>query len=840
MGVPEPHRFLVFFEFSRSKLSRIGAKTPGQQIAALFRSVSNLINDLRYGVRVLLKSPAATAIAVLALALGIGVNISCFISIDALVLHPLPYPHLERIMAVSETVHTRSDAVAPADFIDFARQNRSFEQVAAYQSWAVNLTGVGNPEPIQGALVSPAFFAVLGSGAALGRTFSAGEAQPAHSGVVVVSQGFWRHQLAASPAVLGESVSLGGRRYTIVGVMQRDFDYPLSTDVWAPLAMTPPEQAQRSVHYLHVLGLLKPHVSASEASAEAELIGRRLARQYPCTNETRGMTVDSLRSLTNGVTSHFVSTLMGSAAFVLLLACANVANLQLVRAASRGKEIAVRAALGASKAQIARQLLCECVLIALLGGVLGLMLASWNLDYVKATIPAQVYMWVAGMRNMRIDFNVIVFSLALSLIAGVLCCAPAVLQLLRQRSRRDLNLALREGGRTTAAGSTRSRLQSTLIVSEIALALVLLVGAGFMIKSFQELLNGYYGYDPRNVLTFDVTLPAAQSTTDAGKVAFYDRALDSLAALPGARVAGLLSYGPAVEHFSIEGRPELRPGELRPELRIVSPGYWDSLRIPRLAGRFLSRNDRSDSLPAVVVSAALARQYWPHADAIGRRIRLGNSEAPWRTIVGISGDTIQDWLTKRPVLAAYVPYTQMPPRAVHFSLRTTNDPMQLASAARAAIHEIDRDLPVYQLKSMERDIFEETSGVRASANTMSLYAVIALLLAATGIFAVISYFVVQRTHDFGVRMALGANARDVLRLTLGRTLQLTALGLAIGLPAAFALMDFMHALLYGIVTLDWITFLACTVILAGAALLASYIPARRASKIDPLVALRQE
>ncbi len=806
-------------------------------------SVSRFLQDLRYGVRVLSKAPATAAVAVLALALGIGVNISCFISVNALVLHPLPFPHLDRIMTIWETVpkvQTERDAVAPANYLDWKQQSRSFEEIGAYEGWDTTLTGTRDPQRVQAARVSPGFFGVLGSRAALGRTFSKEESQPAHSGVVVVSEGFWRQRLAGSRQAIGSAISLGGRSYTVVGVMPDDFDFPLATQVWTPLAMGVEEQHQRSAHDLFLVALLKRNVTVDQARLEAEGIAKRLAQQYPRTNEARGMTVVPLRSLINSVTERFVTTLLGAAFFVLLLACANVGNLQLARAAGREKEIAVRAALGAGRWQIARQLIAESVLLSLAGGAVALLLASWNLDFTKASIPPAAFSYVVGLRTMHIDFTVLLFTFAVSIATGILCCAPALFQLLRRASRANLGVALREGGRTTGGLPARSHLQSILIVSEMALALVLLIGAGFMVKTFDRLLAGYYGYDPRNLLLLQVSLPPTKYSGDASVVGFYDRVLRQLENLPGAQAASLDTESATADRFYIEGRPEPRPGEARPEVKIVGDRYLDSMRIPLDSGRFLSQQDRPQSTPVIVISQSLASHYWPHADPIGHRIKLGSPDAPWLTIVGVTGDVVQDWLSGRPALLAYLPYTQHPPHSAEFTIRTRQDPMQLAKEARSVIRKIDKDLPVYNVKSMERYITEQTHGVRISATTMSTYAAVALLLAATGIFAVISYFVVQRTHDIGVRMALGAGKRDVLTMTLRRTLRLTAAGLALGLPAAFGLMKLMSSLLYGIVKLDWTTFASCAAILAAAALLASYLPARRAAKIDPLVALRQE
>ncbi len=804
--------------------------------------MTDFLQDLRYGTRVLFRSPGTTLVALLALGLGIGVNLTSFTSVNAMILHPLPFPRLERIMTVWETIakaHSERYALAPANFVDWSSQSRSFEQVAAYRSWSANLTGSGEPERVEATLVSPSFFTVLGMNPALGRTFTAQDAQTAQARAVIVSDGFWRRRLAGSPRAIGKSLTLNGEAYTVVGVMPSDFDFPLTNDLWAPLSLPLPAQSDRSDHTLNALALLKPQVSVQQARTEAGQIGARLERQYPRTNDSRGINVVPLRSVINEVTDRFVLILLGSAAFTLLLACANVGNLQLARAVSREKEISIRAALGASRYQIARQLFAESLLIAAGGGLLALLLASWNLAFTKSTIPPEAFVFVTGLRTMHIDAYVVLYTIGISLVTAVFCSLPAIVQLLNQSARADLNDALKEGGRTSGGSIGRNRLQSMLVVYEISMALLLLIGAGFMVKMFNGPLAGYYGYDPKNVLLLRVSLPPTKYKQDAQVIDFYDRLLPQLQSLPGAQVAAVRSYGPT-ENLFIEGRPEPRPGDPQPRVQPVSEGYLSSLQIPLIKGRFLSPRDRPDSARVVVLSQSVAHYYWPDLDPIGRRIKLGNAASPWLTVVGVSGNVVQDWLSGRPSLSAYVPYTQNAPHSAEFVVRAYGDPAGMARGTRSAVRKIDKDLPVYALKSMEREMFEQTSGVRAAATTMSTYAAVALLLAATGIFAVISYFVAQRTHDIGVRMALGASSADVLKLTLSGTARLTVQGLLTGTVLAFGLMKLVSSLLYNLVKLDFMTFAACAGILAVSALLASYLPAYRATKIDPLVALRQE
>ena len=801
--------------------------------------------DFRYALRALRKAPGTTAVAALALALGIGVNTSSFMWVSALVLHPLPYAGLERIMTVWETVlklRAGRDAVAPANFLDWRQENRAFEKMAAYQPWDANLTGTGEPERIQACLVTADFFAVLGMKPALGRSFSREEQETPSSGAVIVSHGFWQRRLASSPDAVGRSVSLDNRNYTIAGVMPAEFDYPLATELWTPLAMTPQERNQRTLRTLLVLGRLRPQVTVAEAGAAMNVIAGRLERAYPQSNESRGVAVVPLRELTNQVTDRFVLTLLGAASFVLLLACANVASLMLARATGRQRQFAVEAALGASRFRIARLLLAESTLIALLGGVLGIYQAAWNLDLSKSRIPPEILRFVAGMRNMHIDAEVAAFTLGVSVLAAVLCSLPAILLALRGNVAGDLGEALKEGGRGPTSGPARSRARSALVVVEVALALILLVGAGLMLQAFRGLLTANPGFNPKNLLTMQVALPEQQYREPAQTASFYDRVLRTLGALPDVRAAASYADKGDPDGFYIEGQPEPRPGEMRPGVRTVSGRYFETAELPIRLGRGISGQDGPESPRVVVLSESVARHYWPdypHGDPIGRHIKLGNSQSPWLTVAGVSGD-VKDWFTGQPMPAAYIPSVQAPRRAMMLLLRTAGDPLGVATSARAAVRAVDRNPPVYDVKSMEQIIAWQTSGVGAAAMSMEIYAGIALLLAVTGIYALTSYSVAQRTHEIGVRMALGARGSDVLKMVVGQSLRTAGAGLAIGLPAAVIMTKIMSSLLSNVVPLDLRTVAAFTVLLAAAALLAAYVPARRAARVDPMVALHHE
>jgi putative ABC transport system permease protein len=811
-------------------------------LRSLFRHTMNL-RDLRLSIRVLRRSPGTTLVIVLALALGIGANTSCFVSVSALVLHPLPYPDLHRIMTVWETVpkmRGERDAVAPANFVDWKLRSRSFDQLAAYQSWDVALTGAHDPERIRAFAVSPSFFPLLGMQPATGRTFRDDEADdPAHAQVVVLSQGFWKRQMASAPDVVGKTLSLGGRPYTVIGVMPNEFDFPLAADLWAPLALTSEEKNERSAHSLAVLGRLKAGVEVAQARAEMDMIARQLSQEHPNSNEGRLAMVIPVRELTNNVTDRFVLTLLCTAAFVLLLACANIANLQLARATGRQKEIAVRTALGAGRLQIARQILFENLIVAIMGGCMGLALAAWNTALMRLTVPAQVYRWVAGFNAMRIDAPIVLFAFALALLTGLLCTAPALYQMMRAKTAWNLNDALKEGGRSSTAGRSRSRLRNALAVGEVALALVLLIGAGLMVQTFNRLLTLNTGYNPNNLLTLRTALPASQYRTKASMMAFYQRVLDGVETIPEVKAGGASAGMGIAEGLYIDGRPDPRPGEPRPWIRAVSEHYFEAMGLPILQGRAIRRQDGPDSSGVVVVSESIARNYWPGADPLGQRIKLGSARSAWLTVVGVSGD-VKDWFSSQATPAAYVPYLQSPHPEMGIFVRTTGDPMRVVNGVRGKIRAVDATQPVFDVKTMDQSISEQTSGVRAAAVSMTIYAVIALLLAVTGIYAVISYSVVQRTHEIGIRMVLGADRATVLRMTLGQALRIAAVGLGVGVPIAVALTWVMSSFLYNVVVVSPATFVILAMLLAASALLAGYLPARRAARVDPMVALRHE
>lgn len=805
--------------------------------AAGLRWVDELSADVSYTLRTLRRSPGFALASILSLAIGIGVNISCFISVNSIVLHPFPFPRLDRVMTVwSAGDHdlSRRSLVAAGDFAELRRSATSFRHLAAYRGWNTAITTADGAQRVQAALVTDGFFEALGMPPAAGRTFSAAECQPGSDGVAMVSHAFWKNHLGARPLTTESTIALDGRSVNVIGVMPEDFDFPLSTELWMPLALSPAARDSRNAQDLLVVGRLKPGVSAAQAHAEAATIMAAFAARYPATNRGRTALIAPLREIANEITNRFLLILLGAAIFVLLLACANIANLQLARSGARQREMEIRAALGASRYRIARQLLTESVVTALLGGVVAVVLARWSMAWQMAAIPAQVYQWVAGMRDMRIDVNVAAFAVALSLFAGVICCLPSVWRLLRTPAASAVS---GESSRTASGGPAASRSRAVLVVTEVALALVLLLAAGLMVSTLDRMLALDPGFDTKNLLTMDATLPAGRNEGAAMRN-FTRRAVAGLEVLPGVQSAAAFRSAGTAGKFLVEGRSEPSPAEPRPYIRAVTSGYFDAMRLPVSEGRAIDLRDGPDQAGIVVISQTIARHYWPGSSSVGARIRFGTQGA-WLTVAGVTGDT-RDWFGGNAEPAAYIAWMQAPGPALHFLLRTSGDPAQSVAGARAAIRAADPNVPVYNVKSMEQSLTEQTSGVRSAAAMMATYATIALLLAVMGCYALGAFSAAQRTREIGVRMALGATRQAVVLMVFRETAKLTAAGLAVGLSLALPLTTLMSHALFNLVALRPLTFAGFTALLGGAALLAGYVPAHRAARLDPSVALRGE
>jgi putative ABC transport system permease protein len=812
-----------------------------------FCGLENFAQDLRYGLRILAKNPGFLAVAVMALALGIGANTVIFSGVNAMLLHPFAFEHLDRIVAVWESapkqdlIHIKA---APANFRDWREQNRGFDRLAAGHGWDVNLTGAGVAERVEGYQVTADFFPLLGMPPQLGRPIRADDFEAGHTSVVVLSFGFWQRHLGGDPGIVGKSLHLNGQEFTVIGIMPADFDYPVGAEAWAPLDLGTAANTNRADHYLQVIGRLKPGTTMVQAQADLETIAARLAQQFPPTNAGHGVSVVSLvEDLTYG-SRQFLGVLMGAAAFVLLLACANVANLQLARATVRQKELAVRLALGASRWRITRQLLVESVVLALLGGVVGGLLGAWGSEVMRQTVPPFILQHIPGIKHIKVDFGVLVFTLVVTLLTGILAgLAPAL-----HFSNPDPNEALKEGVRGGSANPGRQRLRALLVVTEVALALVLLVGTGLMVKGFHSLLNAYPGFDRTNVLTFRIALAESKARDKARVRDFYAQVIEKLQVLPGVDSAAAVTSLPSGwgwnwMEYTAEGRPPATPGEMRVAVsQSITPDFFRALRIPLLKGRLLTTQDGPDAVPVMVISQSLARRIWPRQDPLGKRLRFGRAEGsgPWETIVGVVGDIAPSPFDRAPEPTAYFPFAQLPAASSALVVRTSGDPLALAAEARAQVRSVDADQPPYDMRTLAQLISDDASGVESSARMMFAFGIVALVLSASGIYALMTYSVTQRTHEIGVRMALGAQPGDVLRLVVGYAVKLTIMGLAIGVPCAVALTHTLSSMLFGVVRIDAPVFALFTLLLALVAAVAAYIPAHRATKVDPMVALRYE
>jgi len=806
-----------------------------------------MLQDLRYALRMLIKSKAYTAVAVLALALGIGANTAIFSVADAFLLKPVALPDLESLVMVMEKgPHQTAEwsSVSPANYSDWKRQSQSFAALSPYEWDEVNLTGSGDPERITMVRAAGNFFDVLGAKPMLGRTFLPEEEQAGKNQIVVLSYGLWQRRFGADRAIVGKTIKLDGLGHTVIGVMDKKFNFPVSSQLWVPLTMDPKESQNRGSHYLQIAARLKPGVSIPQASAEMTTIARRLAGQYPETNRGWGAQVVSMRFFVTGdLTTNYTLMLLVAVGFVLLIACANVANLQFARGAARQREFAMRTALGANRWRIVRQLLTESLAVSLLGAAVGLGVAEWGVELILHYMPADIARYIAGWYEIQLDARSFAFALFVALASGIVSgLAPAL-----QSSKPDLNETLKESGRGTSAGRSRQRVRSALVVSELALALVLLIGAGLMVKGVKSLLALQQPYDPQHVLSIQLNLPETKYKTRQQQVAFYRQALQQLSPISeieSAAVARCLPYGDGyrTSQFSIEGRAveksELPDAQLEP----VSADYFRLMRIPLREGRLLSDRDGTESLPVAVVSEGMVRRYWPGQSALGRRIKVGlpDSENPWLTIVGVVKDVQYNWFDKEPLPVLYRSYHQAATGWTTLAVRTHGDPTRIITAVRSQIAKVDPDQPLAEIKTLDQVMSDSVLGLAYMAVMMTVLGAIALVLSAVGVSGLMAYSVTERTHEIGVRLALGAQRDAVLRMLVGRGMLLAAAGLAIGFTASIFLARLMSRLLFGVSANDWSTFGGILLALAAVALVASYIPARRASRLDPTLALRHE
>jgi putative ABC transport system permease protein len=806
--------------------------------------MQTLWQDLRYGARMLLKKPGFTLIAVLTLALGIGANTAIFSVVNAVLLRPLPYSESERLMQIflnnPETASARG-GYGNADFQALRERNQSFEKIAAISPGnSFSLTGGGSPEQVVGAVVTAEFFDMLGARPRRGRTFLAGEDKPGSPRAVVVSHGFWKKHLSSNPDAVGQTVTLNNESYTVIGVMAPDFRFTAfgPAELWTALQLPPPRV--RPPYSLRVIGRLKPGVSAEQAQAEVNAIANQIQQQYP-RSTPKVARAEPFKHAIVGDAQLSLSLLLGAVFFVLLIASVNVANLLLARATEREREIAVRSALGASRLRLIRQALTECALLALLGAMLGWLLAQWGVDLIVSLSPENL----PRFDEISVDMRVLGFTLLMACFSGlVFGLAPAL-----QSSQVDLNTTLKEGGRSGAEGSRRNRLRSLFIVSEFALALLLLVGAGLMIRSFLRLQRVNPGFAPDRVLTAEIVLPQSSYREAARVGAFQRQLLQRVQALPGVESASVsMALPPNLlimrNPFALEG-PAPPPGQSLPlaEQVLVSPDYFRTLGIQQLAGRAFTDADDANAPQVVIINETLARQYFPQQDPVGKRLQTGDysPRGPWLTIVGVVADVKYSGLNEPPQPALYTSFQQnLWWRSMFLAVKADGDPLGLVNAVRNEVWAVDRDLPVSQIKTMDQLMSDAVAEPRAYTLLLGALGAVALLLAAVGIYGVMSYAVTQRTHEIGVRMALGAQSGAVLRLVVGAGMKLALLGMAIGLLAAFALTRLMSKLLFDVSATDPVTFALIALLLMGVAFLSCYLPARRATKVDPMTALRWE
>ncbi len=805
-------------------------------------ALDDLAQDLRYGLRMLRRQPTFTIVAALTLALGIGANTAMFTVVHGVLLQPLPYPRADRLVMLWENVNLPSykngqNAVAAGNFGDWKTQNTVFDAMAAVGGRSWSLTGDSEPMRVDGEAVSSALFHVLQVEPALGRAFTPDDDKPGAARVVILGHGFWTERFGADPNIADRTIRLNDTPYSVVGVMPRGFYFPDPGDqLFVPLALTPEQIATHDGHSLQVVGRLKPHVSIDQARADLERVATWMTEQHPSTNTAVGVTLIPLHEQVVGDVRTALLVLLGVVGLLLLMVCANIGSLLLSRASARSREFAVRKAIGAARGRLVRQLLTESTLLAVAGGALGLALAFAGVSAVRALAPSGLPR--AGA--IELNVTVAIFNFAVAVIAGLICgVAPAL-----QSRRGDLQETLKADTRGSARPSGL-RMRSLLIVVETALGVVVLVGAGLLLRSFVELERVPLGFRPENILTFRASLPASRYGTADKRTSFYQQLSEKLGALPGARsAAGIsalpLSMSSRSTGIGIEGEPPPAPGQAHlVDNRSVTPGYFSTMGIPLLSGRDVAWTDTPNGQPVIVISETMARKYWPGRDAIGKRIRRAPPPAPLITVVGIVGDVHHADLVHQPRATMYLPPAQDPRDSIaDWAVKTSGDPAAIAASIRGMVSSVDPLLPVTRLQTMQRMRASATAQEQFNLLLIGVFALLALVLAAVGLYGVTAYAVAQRTRELGIRLALGAQPADVVRIVLGQGARLVVAGLIVGMAASLALTRLMTGLLFGIGARDPITFAGVGVLLALVSLMACYVPARRAMRVDPVVALR--
>ena len=801
--------------------------------------LETLLQDARYGVRMMLKTPVFTAIAVLTLAAGVGANTAIFSVVNAVLLKALPYHNSHRFVLVSGADQSAGlGTISPAEAQDFATHLTTLEDFAAMQSQSINLTGDAQPERVRGAFVTANFFEVFNLSPTAGRTFARGEDQPGAERVVVVNEGFWRRRLNSDSELAGRKVILNGEPYSVVGVVPASFRHPLDAEVelWTTVQHFPSYAARRDARFLFGIGHLKPGVTQAQAQVEADTVAARMAQVYPDVSAGRGAKVELLEEMTVRNIRPILLALFAAVGCILLIACSNLANLTLARGTARQQEFALRSALGASRGRLARQLLTETTLLALLGGGIGLLLAKWGTDLLLAVSPN-----VLPQGEVRLDTPVLLFTLGVSMLTGFLFGLTPAWQL----SRLDLHTALKEGGRSAGDGAGALRARSVFVVVQMALALVLLVGGALFIKSFYRLLQVDPGFKTDNLLTLEYRLPRNKYVEPPAQWEFHRQVVEQLKAVPGVQSAALIRGLPltgnsASVRIALPDREAPSRGqEPQVQFNTATPDYFAAMGIPFVQGRLFGESDRLDTPFVFLVNQTMARRFWPGQDPIGKQIKFVGDDEPG-TIIGVVGDAKHDWLSEEQRPQLYGSYSQSPGLFATVVVRTKVEPMSLSQAVREAVWKVDKDQPVWKVRTVESLMAYNVADKRFLMLLMVVFASLALTITAIGLYGVVNYTVGRRTHEIGIRMALGARAGDVLKLVISQGMRLTLTGVGVGLIASFALTRFIQSLLFGVSATDALTFAVVSALLGGVALLACYIPARRAAKVDPSIALRHE
>jgi putative ABC transport system permease protein len=804
--------------------------------------MDHLRQDIKYAIRRLVRAPGFTLVAMLTLGLGIGANSAIFSVVNGVLLQPLPYPESDRLVGVYHVSEGRRVVMSGPNFMDVVRASKSLESAAATTRERKILTGEGEPVRLDVADVSASLFDVLRVRPALGRTFAADEDTPGKTNVVVLSNGLWQQRFGSDPGVIGRRIQLDGESKEIIGVMPAGFSYPAGRQAWLPIEYEEGfVSKQRASWYLSVVARLKPGVTPEQAAAEVQTIGRSLEKQYPAANENVGMTTFPLREAMVVNIRQAVLVLLGAVGFVLLIACSNVANLLLARAAARESEMAVRTALGAGRTRLIRQLLTESVILSMGGAFVGLLFASWGVAFLTSLQPDGI----PRLDDVRVDGTVIAFTLGLAVVTGIVFGLIPAFQ-----ATRGMSHALKETGRGAVTSRTGARIRGALVIVEMALAVMLLAGAGLLIRSFSRLQAVDPGFRPEQTLSFELTLPDSRYKEDAKRIAFFEALLPRLRTLPGVRSTGAVMGLPLSGmnfniSFAIAGRPPVSPA-LQPamEVRVASPEYFGTIGIALKRGRLFTSDDREGTARVALLSESAARQYFPNEDPIGKTIELGwGKGGPDRAggqIVGIIGDVKNDGLDEAASPEIYLPFRQWPVSLMSVVIRTTTPPETMAEAARREVYAVDPNLPLSSVRTLDQIVATSISQPRFYMLLLAIFAGVALALAAIGIFGVLSYAVAQRTREIGIRMALGAREGTVVRLVVRQAMTLVVVGVVLGTVAALFLSQTMTKMLFSVKPTDPVTFVGVAFVLTAVALVASYMPARRATRVDPIVALRAE